>query len=425
MNEAAGGGRVRVMVIGMGAITAMGATADELWAGVREAHVAIRRVRQMAMVGYGTRVGAEVDPMLEPGHEYRRPAGHREPAIDYALIAAEEAMAKSGIPAGRVPPERWTVVVGTCNAGLESAEMWQLRDIGWDTNEPELLLLVPPQALAEAVAGAFGVKGPVISVNTACAAGANAIGYAAELVATGQADAALAGGSDALSQVLFAGFTALESLSPTSAAPYSRDRQGLSLGEGSGMLVLLREDVCRELGLEPLAEVRGYGLSADGYHPTAPNPEGEGAARAIAAALLAGGVKPAMVDYINGHGTGTPKNDSAETNAIQAALGTASETVLVSSTKSMIGHLLGAAGAVEAIVTVGSIQHQIAPPTANFGADDPDCELDYVPNVARPTRIDVALSNNFAFGGQNACLVLSVPAPSRQRRRPPPGIGSW
>jgi 3-oxoacyl-[acyl-carrier-protein] synthase II len=401
--------RPRVMVAGMGAITALGPTATSLWNGVRNARVAIRRVRQMPMVGFGTRVGAEVDPLLEPRHEYRRPSGHREPAVDFALMAAEEAIDSAGIPQDAVAPERWAVVLGTCNAGLESAEMWYLRDVGWDTTEPEMLLLYPPQALAEAVAGAFGIKGPVISVNTACASGANAIGYAAELLATGQADVALAGGTDALSQILFAGFTALESLSPTSAAPYSRGRQGLSLGEGSGMLVLVREDLSRELGLRRLAEFRGYGLSADGYHPTAPHPEGEGAARAVRAAMSAGGIRPEMVHYINGHGTGTPKNDSAETNAIRASLGEAADRVLVSSTKSMIGHLLGAAGAVEAIVTVGAIEHQVAPPTANFGDIDPECTLDYVPNQARPATIDVALSNNFAFGGQNACLAFARP----------------
>jgi 3-oxoacyl-[acyl-carrier-protein] synthase II len=397
------------MVAGMGAITALGPTAVSLWNGVRNARVAIRRVRQMPMVGFGTRVGAEVDPLLEPRHDYRRPSGHREPAVDFALIAAEEAIDGAGIPYDAVAPERWALVLGTCNAGLESAEMWYLRDVGWDTNEPELLMLYPPQALAEAVAGAFGIMGPVISVNTACASGANAIGYAAELLATGQADVALAGGTDALSQVLFAGFTALESLSPISAAPYSRGRQGLSLGEGAGMLVLVREDLARELGLRRLAEFRGYGLSADGYHPTAPHPEGEGAARAIRAAMAAGGIRPEMVQYINGHGTGTPKNDSAETNAIRAALGEAADRVLVSSTKSMIGHLLGAAGVVEAIVTIGAIEHQVAPPTANFGDIDPECTLDYVPNEARPATIDVALSNNFAFGGQNACLAFARP----------------
>src|SRR5439155_479843 len=248
--------------------------------------------------------------------------------------------------------------------------------------DPRLVMLVPPQALAEAVSGAFGIKGPVLSIDTACAAGANAIGYAAELVRTGQADAVLTGGSDALSDVLFAGFNSLESLSPAPAAPYSKDRSGLSLGEGSGMLVLVREDLAREAGLPILAEVMSYALSADGYHATAPHPEGEGAARAIKAALAAGGIKPEEVRYVNGHGTGTAKNDPAETAATKVGLGDAARNVAVSSTKSMIGHLLGAAGAVENIVTVQALVHQIVPPTANFTEPDPECDLDYTPNQA-------------------------------------------
>jgi 3-oxoacyl-[acyl-carrier-protein] synthase II len=226
------------------------------------------------------------------------------------------------------------------------------------------------------------------------------------LIRNGQADVVLTGGSDALSDVLIAGFNSLESLSPTPAAPYSRDREGLSLGEGSGMLLLVSEELARKAGVAILAEVMGYGLSADGYHATAPHPEGEGAARAISAALATAGVSPDHVGYVNGHGTGTQKNDPAETKATHLSLGASAARVAVSSTKSMVGHLLGAAGAVEGIVTVQALREQIAPPTANFTAPDPECDLDYVPNTARPLQMDVAISNNFAFGGANACLVL-------------------
>jgi 3-oxoacyl-[acyl-carrier-protein] synthase II len=400
---------LRVVVASVGAITPLGPTAGDLWEGARAGRVAIRRVRQLTTQGYGTRVGAEVPAGQLPEHDYRRPRGHREPAIDFALLAAEEALAGCGFDRSRIAAERWAVVVGTCNAGLESAESWFLAEHSWAVNPASSLLLVPAQALAEALSGAFDIRGPVISLNTACAAGANAIGYAADLIRSGQADAVLAGASDALSEVAFAGFSALEALSPEAAAPYSRNRQGLSLGEGSAMLVLLRDDLAQTLGVAALAEVAGYGLSADGYNPTAPHPEGEGAARAIRAALADAGVAPELVAYINGHGTGTPKNDSAETNAIRLALGDAADRVLVSSTKSMIGHLLGAAGAVEAVVTIKALEAQVAPPTANFDAADPDCDLDYVSNVARPVPMDVALSNNFAFGGANACLALARP----------------
>jgi 3-oxoacyl-[acyl-carrier-protein] synthase II len=397
---------VRVVVTGVGAITAQGPTAQALWQGVKGGRCAIRPVQHMSMEGYRTQIGGEVQDMVLPEHEYRHPADFRDRVMDFALKAAEEAMAAGGITFEQVPAERWAVVIGTCNAGLLSGEKWYLDEMQGKKADPQLLMLVPPQAIAEGLSGAFGLKGPVLSIDTACAAGANAIGYAADLIRYGHADVVLTGGADAFSDVLFAGFNCLESLSPEPAAPYSKNRQGLSLGEGSGMLVLVREDVARQAGVPMLAEVLGYGLSADGYHPTAPHPEGKGAARAIQAALTSGGVEAAEVRYVNSHGTGTAKNDPAETRATRGGLGEAADRVAVSSTKSMIGHLLGAAGAAEGIVTVKAVEEQIAPPTANFDEPDPECDLDYVPNTAREMEMKVAISNNFAFGGANACIAI-------------------
>jgi 3-oxoacyl-[acyl-carrier-protein] synthase II len=398
----------RVVVTGVGAISPQGPTADDLWDGVRAGRVAIREVQHLSMEGYRTRIAGEVEHVPTPRHDYDRPEGFRDRALDFALLAAEEAFDAGG-GLGAIPAERWGVVMGTCNAGLISGVRWLQDTLAGRETYPKLLHLVTPQAIAELVAGAFSLRGPVLSVDTACAAGANAIGAAAELIRSGQADAALAGGTDALSDILISGFNSLESLSPEPAAPYSKDRQGLSLGEGSGVLVLMREDLAREAGLPALAEVLGYGLSADGYHPTAPHPEGQGAARAIRSALRAGGVDPSEVAYVNSHGTGTPKNDPAETMATRVGLGEAADRVAVSSTKSMLGHLLGAAGAVEGIVTVQAIRDQVAPPTANFTEPDDGCDLDYVPNEARPMPIEVAVSNNFAFGGANASVVLARP----------------
>jgi 3-oxoacyl-[acyl-carrier-protein] synthase II len=373
------------------------------------------------MEGIGTRIAGEVQDEVRPEHEYRHPEDFRERVIDFTLKAAEEAVANAGIDVNQVPAERWGVVMGTCNAGLLSGEKWYRDKMAGNSPDPNLVCLVPPQALSEALGGAFNLKGPAVSIDTACAAGANAIGYAAELIRTGQADAVLAGGTDALSDVLIAGFNSLQSLSPKPAAPYSRTREGLSLGEGSGMLVLIREDLARQLGLPMLAEVVGYGLSADGYHPTAPHPEGLGASRAIKSALTAAGVSPDEVRYVNSHGTGTPKNDPAETNATKRGLGDAAYNVAVSSTKSMIGHLLGGAGAVEGIVTVKALEEQVAPPTMNYEEADPECDLDYVPNEARPLSMDVAISNNFAFGGANATIVLTRPD-TRTEAPPAPAL---
>jgi 3-oxoacyl-[acyl-carrier-protein] synthase II len=408
----------RVVVTGMGAITAQGSSLESFWEGVRSGRSVIREMQHLPMDGYRTKLGGEVQDVVLPEHEYPNPDSYREPVIDFALKAAEEAVANCGVlPSQAIPPERWGVVIGTCNAGLLAAERWYIAKHKGEQPDPELLILSTPQALAEALASAFGLKGPVISVNTACAASANAIGYASELIRYGQADAVLTGGSEALSGVLYSGFNALESLSPKPAAPYSRDREGLSLGEGSGMMVLMAEEKARELGAPVLAEIIGYSLSADGYHPTAPHPEGAGAGRAIKTALTAAGVQANDVDYVNSHGTGTAKNDPAETAATKVGLGDHAYETAVSSTKSMIGHLLGAAGSVENIVVVKAIQEQVAPPTANFTEPDPECDLDYVPNEPRPLEIDVAVSNNFAFGGANASVVWARPG---FRDVPPP-----
>ncbi|MFH8366947.1 beta-ketoacyl synthase N-terminal-like domain-containing protein [Streptomyces sp. NPDC018031] len=397
----------RVAVVGTGALTSQGTGAAALWEGARDGRVAIRPVRNVDMRGLRTELGGEVteEPAARPG--YATPPGHRERALDLALVAADEALA--AIPRGLLDHDRTGVVLGTCNAGLLSARAWLAEAHAGREPDPRLPLLATPQALAEGVAAAFGLRGPVLAVNTACASGAGAIGLGADLVRRGRAEAVLAGGTDAFSDVVFAGFNALESLSPEPAAPYSGKRQGLSLGEGSGMVLLVSTEFAERHGLRPLAEVAGYGLSADGYHVTAPHPDGVGAARAIGAALRFAGIPAERVGYVNGHGTGTPKNDPAESNAIARALGESAARTPVSSTKSVIGHLLGAAGAAEAIVTAYALDAQLAPPTAGFTGPAADCPLDYVPDAARRLHTDAALSNNFAFAGANAALVLSRP----------------
>ena len=409
----------RVVVTGLGAITAQGPSLESLWNGVRDGHVAIEEVKHMPMVGYRTRLGGEVQDPVRPAREYLDANGFHDRALDFAMVAAEEAMKNCGVGVGPIAPDRWGIVVGTCNAGLLAGEKWYAERDSGGSPDPRLVLLVLPQAFADALSGAFGIKGPAVSVNTACAASANAIGYAAELIREGHADAMLTGGSDAYSDILFAGFNSLESLSPDPAAPYSLDRKGLSLGEGGGMLVLMRSDVAEATGAPILAEVLAYGLSADGYHPTAPHPEGQGASRAIKTALTQAGVSAHEIAYVNSHGTGTAKNDPAETAATKAGLGDgAARTTAVSSTKSMIGHLLGGAGAAEAIVTIEALREQTAPPTANYRERDPECDLDYIPNQPRSLAIDIALSNNFAFGGANASLLFARGAEAEPRPSP-------
>ncbi len=403
-------GAAGVVIAGIGAVTSQGGTADALWAGVRAGNVGIRPVRGFAMQEYATEIGGEVTEPSFPAFDYAPESGVREPSVDFALAAAEEAMANAGLAVGRdIAADRWGVAYGTCNGGWRSAEL-ALREVA-EGKVPDWhrYTFVPPQAAAEALGAAFGLKGPVFSVNTACASSAHALAHALEVIEAGRADAMLVGGSDAFTESAFAGFSSLESLSPEPAAPYSKDRSGLSLGEGSGMFVLLSREAAQRTGASVIAEVRGYGLSADGYHPTAPHPEGEGAARAIRMALTGAGLRPEDIRYVNGHGTGTPKNDSAESNAVRAAFGAAADKTALSSTKSMVGHLLGAAGAVEGIVTVLALRDQLAPPTAGFTEPDPQCGLDPIANEARPMALDAALSNNFAFGGANATVVYARP----------------
>jgi 3-oxoacyl-[acyl-carrier-protein] synthase II len=408
-----------VVVTGVGAVTALGVGVERLWQGLLAGRVAIRPVRGLALAGHRTRLGGEVEA---------RPPADRDAALEFALAAAREAMSRAGIrpaagPAGpgAVPATRWGVLVGTCNAGLRSAERaWRARRSGGPLDWRRCLL-IQPQVLAEAMSAEFGLQGPVLSVNTACASGAHAIAHALEMIRAGRAEAMLVGGSDAFSETVFAGFNSLESLAPRPAAPYSRHREGLSLGEGSGMLVLTKLSVARAAAAPVLAEVLGYGLSADGYHPTAPRPDGEGAARAMAAALEDGGLDPGAVDYVNGHGTGTPKNDAAECRAVRRALGAHAERTPLSSAKSMVGHLMGAAAAVEGIATALAVHDQAAPPTAGFTEPDPACGLDAIPGTGRRMRIEVALSNNFAFAGANATVAFARPGRRRHRpaRRPP------
>lgn len=409
--------RRRVYVVSTGAVTPYGSSADALWRGVSSGDIAIRKVKHLDTRGYSTSLGGEVTAEVPPSPIAATVDGFRDRTYDFMFAAAEDAVSPHAQTFAAIPPERRGLVLGTCNGGMLSSIHWFAHR---DASSPRLPLYGPPQAMAEALAAHYKVRGPVLTINTACAAGANALGLAADLIASSEADIVLMGGSDALADLSYAGFNSLGSLSPRPAAPYSVERSGLSLGEGSGMILLVSDDVLTGCELDPIAEIRGYGLSADGYHPTAPRPDGSGAARAIRAALNDAGIDSSQVDYVNSHGTGTPKNDTAEANATKAAIPEAESHTPVSSTKSLIGHLLGAAGAVEAVVTIHALHNQIVPPTASLTDADPECRLRHVPR-AEPRPVKVAVSNNFAFGGANASVVLASPGshtapPPRQRR---------
>ncbi|MCZ0982908.1 beta-ketoacyl synthase N-terminal-like domain-containing protein [Streptomyces diastatochromogenes] len=398
---------VGVVVASVGAITPHGGSAEVLWEAVRAGRVAISPVRALPMDHYQTTLGGEITEPCAPRYDYAAGSAARDRAVDFALAAAEEAMAASKLRVGTdIPAERWGWPTAPATAAGAVPSWRCVRRRGRHAGLAALHLRAAAGG-AEALSAAFGLKGPVFSANTACAASAHALAHALEVIRAGAADAMLVGGSDAFTESAFAGFSSLWSLSPKPAAPYSKDRSGLTLGEGGGMLVLLSKEAAERTGAPVVAEVLGYGLSADGHHPTAPHPEGEGAARAIRAALASSGLSPEDIRYVNGHGTGTEKNDSAESNAVRAALGGAAEKVALSSTKSMIGHLLGAAGAVEGVVTVLALRDQIAPPTASFTQADPQCGLD--PVAARAGR----------WSWTPRCRTTSV-SPARTRPSPSP-----
>lgn len=325
-----------------------------------------------------------------------------------ALAAAREAWRGSGIAAAGLPPERIGVVIGGTTGGmLEAEEVLRRRRAG---EIPRMrihgLLAMPVHSTAEALAALFACRGPRLTLVTACSSSANSIGLAADLIQEGRAEAVLAGGTDAHCKMTYAGFNALQALDPDVCRPFDRRRAGLSLGEGAAMFVLEEESHARRRGADILAEFAGYGTSADAHHMTAPEPRGRGAVLAMRRALREAGVDATDVDYVNAHGTGTPQNDPIETGAIKAVFGAHARALAVSSTKSQTGHCLGAAGAIEIAATVLALRHGFVPPTVNLDEPDPQCDLDYVPRVARERRLGVALSNSYGFGGNNTSVVL-------------------
>jgi 3-oxoacyl-[acyl-carrier-protein] synthase II len=335
--------------------------------------------------------------------------------IHYALAAGVEAVEDAKVDFAQVDATRAGCLVGSGIGGIESILDWHkvLLDRGPGRISPFFVPALIVNMASGQLSMRYKLKGPNSAVITACATGNHAIGDAFKVIQRGDADLMLAGGSEAIIiELCLAGFCSMKALStrndePARASrPFDADRDGFVAGEGAGILVLESLEHARRRGARIYAEVVGYGMTADAYHMTAPDPDGDGAARAMAGALRDAGLAPPAVGYINAHGTSTPYNDRTETLAIKRVFGDHARRLAVSSTKSMIGHLLGAAGGVEAIATVLALYHGVLPPTINYETPDPECDLDYVPNAARKAEVDVALSNGFGFGGTNATLAF-------------------
>jgi 3-oxoacyl-[acyl-carrier-protein] synthase II len=397
----------RIAITGLGAVTPTGATVETFWSSLLAGRSGCRRVASFDIAGQRTEIGCEI-----PGFDHTRSprsgphTGGRATAL--AAAATAEALAQAGL-AGIAPyaAERVGVCIGTTMGEIRILEEYLEREARPREGTPAAPLAeYPCFVIAAGVAARFGLGGPNLMVPDACAAGNYALAVARDLILDGEADAMIVGGVDPYSRVAHTGFNRLLAVSPDLCRPFDARRRGIIPGEGAGILVLESVHGARARGATILAFLLGCGLTNDASHITNPDPAGEGLARAMAQALAQSGLEPADVDWISAHGTGTSANDFAETQGIKRAFGDRSRAVPVSSIKSMIGHTMGAASALEAVAAVMAIRAGIIPPTINYEHPDPACDLDYVPNRCRQTDVRVVLSNSMAFGGNNACAVF-------------------
>ena len=408
MSDNARGARRRVVITGIGVVSALGNTTAAFWKGILQGRCGIERLTLFEVSGYRSQLGAQVRD-LEAGRYLPAKSLRRMSRCDQmGFVAAREALQDSGISWERMDRERFGIIVGGGAGGIGTAESFyeDYYRKGASFAHPLQVFPTPPNMVTDWICLEYGLRGPRSTVVTACSSSATSVGYAADLIRYGQADFMLAGGSDAMCQLTFAGFNSLRALDEGPCRPFDAQRKGISLGEGAALLVLEEAEHALARKARIYGEFAGYGISCDAHHMTAPDSKGEGAVRAMASALADAGLSPEAVDYVNAHGTGTQYNDLVETLAIKTVFGERAYHLPVSSTKSMVGHCLGAAGGIEAAATALAIHYQTAPPTIHYEHRDPQCDLDYVPNQSRRQKIKVALSNSFAFGGNNTALVI-------------------
>jgi nodulation protein E len=397
----------RVAVTGIGIIAAPGSTRAAFWESLRNGRSAIRPMKLVPEGALRFPNAAEVPDFRASDYMDQKEAGLLDRFAQFALIAAREAMAGSALMLTPGIAERMAIVTGTSSGGRtsEDREFHSLYAEGSARVHPLTIARTMSNAGASRIALEYGIVGPSYTISTACASASHAIGQAFWMVRHGLVDAAIAGGSEApFSLGFLKAWEAMRIVAPDTCRPFSRDRKGLILGEGAAMLLLEPLEHAQARGARIWGEIVGFGMSSDAHHLT--QPLAEGAARAMRLALEDAAIDPALVGYINAHGTGTLANDVTETQAIREVFGAHAASLAVSSTKSMHGHALGAAGALEAAATLMALDDGVIPPTANFTEADPDCALDVVPNTARAANIEWALSNSFAFGGLNAVLVF-------------------
>ena len=404
-------GTGRVAITGIGLVTPVGAGKEECWAALLSGKSGIRPVTSFDTARFPVHLGAEVLEFDPGGHLRRLDPAATGRASQLAVAAAWMALRDAGLNPADLSPKRTGVSMGTTSGEPRFVEDYNdIRQAqGLDAIQGEMLPRYPCHVIPTHVAIEIGARGPCLTIPTACAAGNYAIGYGFDTIRAGRADVMLAGGADAFSRITYMGFARLGAIAPDRCRPFDRDRKGMIPGEGAAILVLERMPAARDRSAHIYAEVLGYGVSCDAYHMTAAHPEGDGAVRAMTAAMRESGIPPSKVDYISAHGTGTPTNDRVESLAVGKVFGARASQVPMSSIKSMIGHTMGAASAIEAAVCALALDTGWVPPTMNFEAPDPGCDLDYVANRARKADPRIVLNNAYAFGGNNASLCLAHP----------------
>ncbi|MFN8736641.1 MAG: beta-ketoacyl-ACP synthase II [Betaproteobacteria bacterium] len=406
-------GRRRVAVTGLGMVSPVGNDVATAWANLVAGRSGIGRITRFDTTGFGCQIAGEVKGFDVAAYVPPKEARRMDTFIHYGIAASVQALKDSGLEVTDANRDRIGCMVGSGIGGLPMIEdnCRELASRGARRISPFLI----PGSIINMVSGnlsiMLGLRGPNLAVVTACTTGLHSIGLAGRLIEHGDADVMVAGGAEAtVSPLGIGGFDSMKALSTrnddpaTASRPWDRDRDGFVMGEGAGVLVLEDYERARQRGARIYAELVGFGMSADAYHMTAPDMDGP--RRCMIEALRSAGVNADQVDYLNAHGTSTPLGDSNETQAIKAALGAAAGRVVVNSTKSMTGHLLGGAGGIESVITVLALYHQVSPPTINIFNQDPECDLDYCANAARQMRIEVALKNSFGFGGTNGTLVF-------------------
>lgn len=408
----------RVVITGIGLVTPLGSGRKEFWPAVLAGRCAAGEINTFDTSAYGVHRGCEVRDF-----DFKRLAGNgKSPfpkrmgrASQLAIAATSLALQDGGLDVESPDVRRAGVSVGTTGGEIQILEAMDQTRItkGSGHVDPEWIHLHPSRTIPSNIAHWFGFQGTNLMIPTACAAGNYAIGYAYDLIRFHRQDLMVAGGTDPFSKVAFTGFARLGSIAPDVCRPFDKNRKGILVGEGAGIVVLESLESALARNATIYAEILGYGLSSDAHHMTAPDPEGRGITAAMSQALSQAAVSPQEVDYINFHGTGTPANDKVETKAVKGLFQKHSRELCVSSTKSMIGHTMGAASAIEAIVCTLAVRYDEIPPTIHYLTPDPECDLDCVPNVKRSRRVDVALNNAIAFGGNNSCLVVGKFDPSR------------